>query len=120
MNMKNATLILLVLATITVAGGARYSARVAVDPASYTMPVDPNDPIFAVVTQHEDPNVYAAWKVQFGDTERTKTVYAVSFNREILLSLVQRVRVLEARVAALEPVRDVDPNAAPMATEEQK
>ena len=118
MNMKKATLILLVLATITVAGGARYSAKIIVDPASYTLPVDPNDEIYVVLNQHEDHAVYAKWQAQFGDTERTKTLYAVSFNREVILNMAQRVAALEARVTALEPVPFIDPNAAPITPED--
>ena len=118
MKMKKALLILLVLATITVAGGARYSARIVVDRASYTMPVDPNDAIYVVLNQHEDHAVYAKWQAQFGDTERTKTLYAVSFNREVLLDMAQRVAVLEARVTALEPVPIIDPNADPITPED--
>ena len=118
MNMKKVTVILLVLATVIVASGTRYSARIVVDRASYTMPVDPNDAIYVVLNQHEDPVIYARWQAQFGDTERTKTLYAVSFNREVILNMAQRVAALEARVTALEPVPIIDPNAAPLTPED--
>ena len=117
MNMKKAAM-LLVLAAVVVAGGARYSAQIVVDPAAYTTPVDPNDPIFAVVNQSGDPGIYAKWQAQFGDSERTKLFYAVSFHREVLVSMANRVAALEARVVALEPVPLIDPNAAPVTPED--
>jgi len=118
MNMKKVTIILLVLATVIVASGTRYSAKIVVDPASYTMPVDPNDAIFAVVNQSNDPDTYAKWQVQFGDSERTKVIYSASFNREVLVQVSQQVAALQARVTALEPVPIIDPNAAPLTPED--
>jgi len=41
---KYSIIITLALATVIVAAGSRYSMRVVVDPASYTLPVDPNGP----------------------------------------------------------------------------
>jgi len=117
MNMKKAAF-LLVLAAVVVAGGARYSAKVVVDPASYTMPVDPNDAIWAVVNQSNDPNTYAKWQVQFGDSERTKVIYSASFNREVLVQVSQQVAALQARVAALEAVPVIDTNAATLTPED--
>jgi len=112
---KYSIIITLALATVIVAAGSRYSMRVVVDPASYTLPVDPNDPIVVVLAPTHDPNAYALWQSRFGDNERTTLFYEVSYNRErgdnLARTLMARLRALEARVAALEPV--VDPNGPP-------
>ena len=121
MNMKKALVILLVLAAVVVATGSRYSSQIVVDRASYTLPVDPNDPIFTALRLQGDPAIYNQWVAQFGATERTKLIYDVSFNREIVINLAQRVISLEARVTALEPVKMpplIDPNAAPITPED--
>ena len=112
--MKNVLIsISIVLAIVVVTYGGRYSEQVVVDPQSYTLQVDPNDPIFAALQQQGDPAIYAGWQAQFGATERTKLIYDVSFNREVLVGMVQRLAALDARVTALEPA-PIDPNTGPV------